>query len=270
MKDYLTQIVAEAPDALAGQHVAREYLQARILSGLQRAGAFVPLAFHGGTALRFLYGIPRYSEDLDFALDGGRDTYDFRRYLRAIQADLTAENYALDVTVKDQATVHSAWVRFPGLLHELGLSPHRNEVLAVKLEVDTNPPAGATLATTVIRRYVLLNLQHHDRASLLAGKLHAILQRRYTKGRDLYDLYWYLANPDWPAPNLVMLNHALEQSAWPGERITPRNWRSTVWRVLSEIDWERAVADVRPFLMDQREISLLTRESMRKLLRPDA
>jgi predicted nucleotidyltransferase component of viral defense system len=270
MKDYLRQLVAEAPDALAGRHIAREYLQARILSSLQGAGAFVPLAFHGGTALRFLYGIPRYSEDLDFALDGARDTYDFRRYLRAIQSDLTAENYALDVTVKDQAAVHSARIRFQGLLYELGLSPHRNEVLAVKLEVDTNPPAGATLATTVIRRYVLLNLQHHDRASLLAGKLHAILQRRYTKGRDLYDLYWYLANPDWPEPNLAMLNHALEQSAWLGERITPRNWRSTVWRVLSEIDWEQAVADVRPFLMNPHEISLLARESMRKLLHPDA
>jgi hypothetical protein len=270
MKDYLRQIVSEAPDALTGEHVAREYLQARILSGLQRAGAFVPLAFHGGTALRFLYGIPRYSEDLDFALEGARESYDLRRFLRGIESDLTAENYALDVTVKDEATVHSAWIRFPGLPYELGLSPHPNAVLRVKLEVDTNPPAGATLATTVIRRYVLLNLQHHDRASLLAGKLHAILQRQYTKGRDLYDLYWYLANPGWPEPNLAMLNHALEQSAWPGERITPRNWRGTVWRKLSEIDWEQAVADVRPFLMDQGEIALLTRESMRRLLRPDA
>jgi hypothetical protein len=73
----------------------------------------------------------------------------------------------------------------------LKLSPHHDEVLAVKIEVDTIPPRGAGLATSLIRRHVLLNLQHHDQASLLAGKLHAILQRPSLKGRDLYDLAWY-------------------------------------------------------------------------------
>jgi hypothetical protein len=57
----------------------------------------------------------------------------------------------------------------------------------VKLEVDTRLSQGAVLETTVVRRHVLLRLQHHDRASLLAGKLHAILQRPWPKGRDFYD-----------------------------------------------------------------------------------
>jgi predicted nucleotidyltransferase component of viral defense system len=52
-------------------------------------------------------------------------------------------------------------------------------------------------------------LQHHDRASLLAGKLHALFQRRYVKGRDLYDLMWYLSDPNWPEPNLTLLQNAL-------------------------------------------------------------
>jgi len=74
--------------------------------------------------------------------------------------------------------------------------------------------ANAVLATTVIRRHVVLQLQHHDRASLLAGKLHAILQRPYLKGRDLYDLAWYLSDREWPAPNLEYLNNALLQTGW--------------------------------------------------------
>ena len=61
-----------------------------------------------------------------------------------------------------------------------------------------------------------LPIQHHDKASLLAGKLHAILQRPYAKGRDLYDLLWYLGDPTWPPPNLTMLNHALRQTGWEG------------------------------------------------------
>lgn len=168
MKDYLVAQVRAASNPAHGRNVAREYLQARLLAALQRSGAMIPLAFHGGTALRFLFAAPRYSEDLDFALEGNRERYDLRGYLRTIQTELQAEAYAVEIKVNDQKTVHSAFVRFPGLLSELGLSPHRDEVLAVKLEVDTNPPAGAGLAITVVRRHVILRLQHHDRASLLA------------------------------------------------------------------------------------------------------
>jgi predicted nucleotidyltransferase component of viral defense system len=91
MKDYLAELVRTAPTLLQGRQRAREYLQARILGALQRAGAMVPLAFHGGTALRFLYSSARYSEDLDFALERSSLSYDFRGYIRAIQADLAPE-----------------------------------------------------------------------------------------------------------------------------------------------------------------------------------
>jgi predicted nucleotidyltransferase component of viral defense system len=214
VKEYLAELVRVSPTPAHGQNVAREYLQARILGSLQRVGAMIPLAFHGGTALRFLYASARYSEDLDFALERARPQYDFRAYLQAIQKELAAEGYTVELKVSDQKVVHSAFVRFAGLLYELGLSPHRDQVLAVKVEVDTNPPAGAVLTTTVVRRHVTLQLQHHDRASLLAGKLHAVLQRPYLKGRDVYDLMWYLSDPDWPAPNLTLLSNALQQTGW--------------------------------------------------------
>ncbi len=110
-------------------------------------------------------------------------------------------------------------------MFELGLSSQRTEVMAIKIEVDTNPPHGAGLATTVVRRFVILQLQHHDRASLFAGKLHAILQRPFVKGRDFYDLLWYLSDPDWPAPNFVLLNNALEQSNWRGASLSENNWK---------------------------------------------
>ena len=84
------------------RNVAREYLQARILAALQRAGAMIPLAFHGGTALRFLYASGRYSEDLDFALEKDRDRYDFRGYLQAIRGELAPEGYAVELKVSDQ------------------------------------------------------------------------------------------------------------------------------------------------------------------------
>jgi hypothetical protein len=269
MKDYLATLVQTAPTPAHGRNVAREYLQARFLGALQRAGAMISLAFQGGTALRFLYAMARYSEDLDFALESTRSQYDLRAYLRAIQTELQAEGYAVTVRVSDRQAVHSAWVRFPGLLYELGLSPHRDETLGVKLEVDTNPPAGAGLATTVVRRHVILQLQHHDRASLLAGKLHAILQRPYLKGRDLYDLLWYLSDPDWPAPNLTLLNNALQQTGWSGKLLTPGTWREAVRERLHAASWDQAVADVRPFLASGADAALLTPENLRRLLTAD-
>lgn len=266
MKAYLTQLVNTAPTPAQGRNVAREYLQARILEALQRAGAFVSLAFLGGTALRFLYATPRYSEDLDFALERTPEQYHLPAILKTVQTGLTTEGYTLEIKFNDQKIVHNAWLRFPGLPFELNLSPHRAEILVVKLEVDTCPPAGAGLATTVVRRHVILQLHHYDRASLLAGKLHAILQRPYLKGRDLYDLLWYLSDPAWPPPNLALLNNALQQTAWPGPVLTDTNWRQVVQTRLQEANWSQAAADVRPFLESGAAVALLTLDNLARVL----
>ena len=213
MKDHLGQLVA-GHEPMRGRNIAREYLQARILGALQRAGAMMSLAFHGGTSLRFLFGLPRYCEDLDFALEGEPSRYDLRRNLRVVRAELSAEGYRVELHMREHRTVHSVLVRFLGTLDELGLSPHPGQVLAVKIEIDTNPPAGAATDTTLVRRHETLRPVHHDRASLLAGRVHAVLQRPYTKGRDLYDLVWCLSDPEWPPPNLALLNAALRQTGW--------------------------------------------------------
>lgn len=266
MKEYLAELIKEAPSPLDGRNLAREYLQARILAALQRVGAMMPLAFHGGTALHFLYAHGRYSEDLDFTLEGDRQRYDFRGYLQSVRAELTPEGYAIELRINDAKVVHSGYIRFPGLLYDLALSAQRSEVLAIKLEVDTHPPAGAELATTVVRRFVMLQLQHHDKASLLSGKLHAILQRPYLKGRDIYDLLWYLSDPAWPPPNLVLLNNALEQMGWQGGELDETNWRKWVLKRLRMLNWSGIRADVRPFVEFGFDLGLLTLENMERIL----
>lgn len=266
MKAYIARLLRDVPDPIAGRNLVREYLQARILESLQRAGAMVPLAFHGGTALRFLYAIPRYSEDLDFALEKPDGSYDVRAYLRAIQDEFAKEGYQIAIKVNDKKTVNAAFVRFTNLLYEFGISAHGDEVLAVKLEVDTNPPAGAMLDTTLIRRHVTLRLQHYDRPSLLAGKLHALFQRRYVKGRDLYDLLWYLSDPDWPDPNFILLQNALLQTGWDGPFPDEKNWRELLSERLRRIDWKKSASDAAPFLEKSNEVALLTQENFERLL----
>lgn len=266
MKEYLRQLAAQADNDLARGCLVREYLQARVLESLQDEGLFLRWAFVGGTALRFLFSIPRFSEDLDFSLMAPGDDAGFTSALTKVKRALEREGYRIDIKVSEHRTVASAWVRFSGLPHELGLSPHASQTLSIKVELDKNPPPGARIETSVVRRHVTLNLCHYDKASLFAGKLHAIFSRPWSKGRDLYDLVWYLADRTWPAPNLPLLNAALMQTGWTGPVMTAANWRGELRRRMKTLDWDRARADVRPFLERERDIDLLTKETLAGLL----
>ena len=266
MKPVIQRLIADDDDVLRKRSIVREYLQARILQALQDSGAFSNWAFLGGTALRFLFELPRYSEDLDFSLVGVDVPSEFETHIEHTVRDLNREAYDVNAKVRREGAVRSAFLRFRGLLYELGISGHRDEVISVKVELDTNPPAGAGTETRLLRRYVILNILHYDRGSLFADKLHAILARSYTKGRDLYDLMWYLSDPAWPRPNLDLLNRALEQTAWRGPEISAENWKQVVSHALERVDWRRAVEDVGPFLERPKEAELITPQTFDDLL----
>ena len=266
MKDHLKQILQGVNQSALAQYLVREYLQARLLQVLQDRHAFQNWAFVGGTALRFLYALPRFSEDLDFSLvQSGTDDH-FRELLTVAKKSFEAEAYQVSIKIKDHRTVKSAFIRFRGLLYELDLSPLASQTVSIKLEIDTCPPEGAGIATTITRRHVVTHIQHYDQASLFAGKLHAILMRTYAKGRDMYDLMWYLSDKSWPKPNLVLLNNALVQTGWQGPVVTPETWPELVQHRIDQFDWEQILLDVRPFLERPEDQALLTKENMAKLL----
>jgi len=256
MKDRALQLVREASPE-ANRNVLREYLQSHILFSFQAERAFEQLAFVGEAALRFLHGLRRYSEDLNFTLERTK-AYDFQRLLNRVKSDLTKAGFDVTVHPREVTPVQSAFVRFPGLLYEFGLSPHQTEKLAIKIEVDSLPPAGATLQTTVINRHFLVALQHYDLPSLMAGKLHALLLRSYVKGRDIYDLLWSLSRSEPMVPNIPLLINALVQTHWQGEQVTAETWRSVVEHRLREVNFAEVVDDVGPFLESPEERTLLT------------
>ena len=264
MKDLLLHEVNAQPNDFLKRSIMREFLQARILQSLQDHGAFTNWAFVGGTALRFLFRLPRYSEDLDFSLTSEKT--DFSGLIQKVQKDLEAETYSVTLKSKKGRAIASVFFKFPGLLYEFGLSHRSTENISVKVEVDTNPPADAVITTTVLRRFVVLNLLHYDKASLFAGKIHAVLTRPYTKGRDLYDLVWYLADDQWPAPNLQLLNNALSQSGWAVKPLTKKTLGAVINKKLSSIDWQKVSLDVAPFLERQQDLKLLNLKTVQGLL----
>jgi hypothetical protein len=265
MKEHLQRLIENKP-LDQRKNIAREYMQARILGFIQDKKGFSSWIFQGGTALRFLYDLPRYSEDLDFSLAATREKSTFQEMIEGIARSFRNEGYSADFKFSGRPPLLASFIHFPGLPQELGLSGHAREMLAVKIEVDTRPPAGGKTETTIVRRHLLLNILHHDRATLLAGKLHALLSRSYTKGRDLYDLFWYLSDRSWPEPNLEYLNNALRQTMWPGPELTTKNWKKEIAARLHALDWPKAVADVRPFIERSRDLELMTLPNLEKLL----
>jgi hypothetical protein len=244
----------------------REYLQALVLRSFHESEAFRSLAFVGGTALRFLHGLPRFSEDLDFSLVSP-DGYAGQAWMTRVKRDLALAGFNPEVTWNERRTVHTGWVRLRGLLHDAGLSPLADEKLAIKVEVDTRPPGGGRCERRIVTRHMSFLLQYPDPPSLMAGKVHALLTRRYAKGRDWYDLMWYRSQRPPVTPNLTLLQNALDQTQGPAA-IDARRWMEEAQDRLLAIDTKSLLEDVGPFLERPQDATLMTRENLLGLLRP--
>lgn len=260
MKDHLLTLAQGVSEEGRCLNLVREYLQAHALRSIQLADGFASLAFQGGTALRFIHGLRRYSEDLDFALERPERGYNFASLMDRMERDFVSAGYTVEVTSKTDKPVHRGSLRFPGLLHECGLSDLRAQKLAIRVEVDSVPPQGATLETRLVTRHFPVMFLVHDLSSCMAGKVLAILVRGHTKGRDLYDLGWYLTNPEQPKPNIVLLQNGLRQTEWKGQVPDKETWGELLLSHLNTIDWSEAEADARPFLEDPADGILLNRD----------
>ncbi len=272
MKDHLLSLVASETKPGAKLNILREYLQASILASLQDSGAFSSLAFVGGTALRFLYGLRRFSEDLDFSLVEREESYNLERFTRKVMRDLERSGYVIDARVSTVRTVQTASVKLPGILRDAGLTNDARKKLTIRIDVDTRPPTGATTEQRLVTHHFPIAFRAYDLPSSMAGKLHALLSRGHTKGRDVYDLAWFLTQSPpklggqlHAKPlqlNLEFLCNALLQTRWSGAMPTAATWRSILVDKLAKLDWPAMVRDVEPFLEDPGDLRLLDREAL--------
>ena len=264
MKAEAIQLVAGESDHATVMNLLREYLQAITLRSLHESEAFSHLAFVGGTALRFAHGLPRFSDDMDFSLENP-EGYDPEQWLRKLKNDVELSGLPLSVNWNDRTTVHKAWLKWPSILNEVGLSPMPDQNLSIKLEIDTNPPPGAVCERQIVTKYRLLALQLYDRPSLMAGKIHALITREYPKGRDWYDLLWYRGQRPAMAPNVTQLQNALDQTQ--GEGIYDASvWKQLCINRIEQLEATELANDVAPFLEHREEAALLTAENIKAAL----
>ncbi|MCK4796814.1 MAG: nucleotidyl transferase AbiEii/AbiGii toxin family protein [Spirochaetes bacterium] len=266
MKDYALELALSQTGANAKLNIMREYLQAYILRIMHDLGIFHSCAFLGGTALRFLYNLPRFSEDIDFSLIRKMEQ-SFIDLIAQIKKELKLAGYSISISYKDQKTVQFALIKFEDLMYETKISPLRKQKLSIKIEIDTNPPLGAGLITKIVNKHFPISFLSYDIPSLFAGKFHALLTRKYIKGRDYFDISWYLSRFKQISPNITFLHNALKQTGWDKEMPLENNWRDYLYRVVEETEWKVVNQDVKNFLERAADMNIFTKENVLGLIK---
>lgn len=266
MRDYIKSIVNKKLSPDNNLNLVREYIQAYFLHIIYRKKYYQNMVFTGGTALRFVHHIRRFSEDIDFSLSVRVKEIDFSAIMQDVLQEFKQAGYAVEIKTKIRLAVHSALLKFSGILYETGLSPLKDEKLLIKVEIDSRPPTGGIESHTMITNPFMFYTLHYDLPSLLAGKVHALLCRKYAKGRDWYDLLWYLGKSKELEPNFTMLNNAMAQTEKNPLELTSGNWKNEIKNVAKTLDWKKVSDDVGRFLEDQTDLRLLELNTFINLL----
>lgn len=258
----------------------REILQQIALLGLERHGFFEKAAFYGGTALRILYGLDRFSEDLDFTLLKSDLNFDFTSFLEGMKKELSAFGFNMEVVQKNkniETSVVSAFMKMNTVGYFLSINDEKktksinhNEKIHIKLEVDTDPPPYFRVENHLVLNPVSFYVLTLNKSDLFAGKMLAILYRAWKgriKGRDWYDLIWYIRNK---IPlSLKYLEARMKQTENLGwkESLELSDILGMLTIKIQEINWEGAKADIRPFISNPERIEIWSSEFFLDLIK---
>lgn len=243
------------------QDALKEILQEIALYSLSTSGFFRHALFHGGTSLRILHGLQRFSEDLDFILKQPNPNFRWQPYLTKMAGSF--QKFGIEPEIIDRSkaekTVQKMFLKDKsiGKLLQLKFHHHPHQKLMIKFEIDINPPAGSDVNLHYLEFPVDHSVEAQDLASNFAGKLHALLCRTYIKGRDWYDFNWYLKQKI--TPNIPLLANALKQQGpWKGLSMDiNQQWlHDALLEKAQSLNWQKVVADVRPFVGELERESL--------------
>ena len=252
----------------------REILQEVALLGLWRSKFFEKAAFYGGTALRVLYGLDRFSEDMDFSLLEPLDSFDITGYTAFIQRE--TKGFGFDVRVERidkavQSPIQSAFLkantRNQLLVIETGeeilQAIPKGQILKIKLEVDTDPPPDFATQTRYLLQPIPFAVRAFVVSDLFAGKMHAILCRTWksrVKGRDWYDLVWYAANH--PELHLYHLEQRMRQTGnWKDDApLTSERFQILLTKAINNLDVDQIRREVETFIKNPKNLSIWSRD----------
>lgn len=245
------------------QHAIREITQDVILAALGRSDFFQHALFHGGTCLRIFYGLNRFSEDMDFILQEPDKEFRFENCINPLKDELSAYGYNADIADRSTAgaAVKKAFLKDESIGKVIEFKyPGRTGPMSkirIKLEVDTSPPIGSGSEMKYVDFPFVSSVAVQDRPSLFAGKLHALLCREYTKGRDWYDFIWYTSQDI--DINYTFLTSAIAQMGpWKNQGVqVNETWLiGELEKKILSLNWGQVADDVRRFIPINEQQSL--------------
>jgi predicted nucleotidyltransferase component of viral defense system len=259
----------QVSNVLAETQALKEIVQEIALYALWRANFFNIAAFQGGTSLRILHRLPRFSEDLDFILKTPAIDFDWQQYRRVLIETFTECGLKMSVIdKKDQMAqpIKQAILKNDAIANQLTIAfppGERSPLLKIKLEIDISPPKHSEYAWSYLDFPLDFEVCHQDLPSNFALKIHALLCRSYLKGRDWFDFTWYLSRK--VVPNFRHLQAALDQAGpWQGQAImVDLPWlQQQLLHKINQIDWQQAKQDVERFLpvLHRRSLNLWSRD----------
>lgn len=269
----------------AAQQALREIMQEIALAGLQRSGFFETAAFYGGTALRIFHGLDRFSEDLDFSLLEADPDFSIQPYLHGMAKEFDALGIRVEVNKKKktkQSNIDSAFLKSDTDWQEIVLkdiiTPTKADRLLpsikIKLEVDKNPPLGFETEEKLLVRPFSFYTKCYTLPDLFAGKMHALLFRKWAnrvKGRDWYDMEWYIRKGT-PLHLAHLAVRARNSGDWSSETMTTTDFKQLLTQKIAGISIDRIKEDVLPFIKDYHKLDIWSAayfQDLAKLIRFD-
>ncbi len=251
------------------EQALKEVIQEIALLGMWRAKFFEVGGFYGGTALRILHGLGRFSEDLDFSLLSPNSDFDLAKYEVYLTNELQAFGFRVTVKKKNNSAhtaIESAFIKANTSLHLLEVAPrvkaHSKRLLKIKIEVDTQPPGHERVEVRQHFRPVPFSIKTFTLPTLFAGKIAACLFRPYrnrVKGRDWYDFLWYISR----AVPVSLAHLAARAAQVEGNSFSPFSLEETkdlLHHRVDELDIELAKDDVFPFVRDRHTVAAWSKE----------
>ena len=242
------------------RNAIKEVMQELVLASLSKSGFFKKAIFCGGTALRIMYGLDRFSEDLDFSLMEPDSNFDLAPYLSETKEYLESYGVKCDISNKKHSSnIQSAFLKSNTLEQHINFKGEfssqirSNEKIRIKIEIDIFPPLAGKWEYKVNLLPEIYEIAIYDEETLFAGKIHSILCRLWDnriKGRDLYDFIFYVSRGS--KINLEFLTNAMVQTKHLDENETLDicEVKKLLKEKFNSIDYTLAIEDVRPFIKD--------------------
>lgn len=246
----------------------REIMQEITLAALSRTDFFEKAAFYGGTSLRIFYGLDRFSEDLDFSLLKVDEGFTLEPYFSAIHAEFESLGIKVSIKEKEKAkrsSIESAFLKTETIWKELVLEDivqqigvNSNKPVKIKIEVDCIPPLDFKTEEKLLIRPFSFYVRCFTPPCLFAGKLHALLYRKWNnrvKGRDWYDFEWYIKKGI-PLDTGHFLNRAKDTGDWNAKEISKEDIIELLEHKIDSVSFPNIKEDVVRFIKDERVLSI--------------